>query len=106
MRHCGQTARVETEFGKTIKVYDMAGSLIEDHKVRLFDKGIRPQHPEHEDINRAYMEKKEAHRARSIRDFIEAFGQTGQSYVEGLRTAVAANPVSSTGQVCTGILKR
>jgi hypothetical protein len=69
----------------------MAGSLIQEHKVRVFDKGIRPQHPEHEDINRAYMEKKEAHRAKGIRDFIEAFGQTGQAYIEGLRVAVTAN---------------
>jgi len=91
MKYSLQQVRVEAEFGKIIKVYEIGGSLIAEHKVRLFDKGIRPVHPEHEEINKAYIEKKEAHRALSVRKFIEAFGQTGQIYVEGLRTSVTAN---------------
>lgn len=91
MRYCLKQVKVGAEFGKIVKVYDMAGDLIQEHKVRLIDKGIRPQHPEHEDMNRAYMERKEAYRARSIKDFIDSFGETGQAYVDGLRKAVTAN---------------
>ena len=69
----------------------MGGELIAEHKARLFDKRIRPVHPEHEEINNAYMRKKEVHRAEAVRKFIEAFEQTGQAYVEGLKTAVTAN---------------
>ena len=91
MGYCLQTVRVEAEFGKTIKVYNMGGSLIAEHKACLFDKGIRPVHPEHEDRNEVYMKKKESHRAESLRMFIETFQETGQTYAEGLKTAVTAN---------------
>lgn len=91
MGYCLQPVRVEAEFGKTIKVYDMGGSLLVEHKARLFNKGIRPVHPEHEDRNNAYMKKKESHRAESIKKFIETFQETGQTYTEGLRTSVTAN---------------
>ncbi len=90
-KHCLQPVRVEAELGKTLKVYDMSGSLIAEHKVRLFDKGMRPVHPEHEGINMAYLKKKEAHRAESLRKFLETFQETGEIYAEGLRTAVTAN---------------
>src|SRR4030043_23820 len=45
MRQCLQDVRVEAEFGKTIKVYDVGGELIAEHNARLFAKGIRPVHP-------------------------------------------------------------
>lgn len=91
MRYCLQDIRAEAEFGKTIKVYEMGGGLIAEHTTRLFDKGVRPVHPEHEDINNAYMKKKQAHRAEAVRKFIETFEQTGQAYVNGLRKEVTAN---------------
>ncbi len=91
MGYCLQTVRVEAEFGKTIKVYDVDGELIAEHNARLFDKRIRPVHPEHEEINNAYMRKKEVYRAAAVRKFIETFEQTGQAYVEGLKTAVTFN---------------
>jgi len=91
MRQCLQEVRVEAEFGKTIKVYDKCGELIAEHNAMLFDKGVRPVHPEHEDINNAYMKKKQAHRAEAVRKFIETFEQTGQTYVNGLRKEVTAN---------------
>lgn len=91
MGYCLQTVRVAAEFGKSLKVYDKSGRLIAEHKTRLFNKGIRPVHPEHEDINAAFMKKKELHRAESVRKFIETFEQTGQAYVEGLRSSVTAN---------------
>ncbi|MDR3713339.1 MAG: IS21 family transposase [Puia sp.] len=91
MGYCLQSVRVEAEFGKTIKVYEMGGSLIAEHKARLVDKGIRPVHPEHEERNEVYRKKKESYRAKSVRVFIETFGQTGQIYAEGLKTSVTAN---------------
>lgn len=91
MRYSLQTVRVEAEFGKTIKVYEMGGSLIVQHNARLFNKEIRPLHPEHEGINEAYIKKKESHRALSVKKFIETFGGNGQAYTEGLRTSVTAN---------------
>lgn len=69
----------------------MGGRLITEHKARLFNKKIRPVHPEHEDRNKAYMKKKEMHRACSVRGFIETFGPIGQTYSEGLKTAATAN---------------
>jgi transposase len=91
MRYCLKDVRVESEFGKKIKVYDLGGHLIAEHSTRLFDKGIRPVHPEHEELNDAYKQKKEAYRAGRVKKFIETFPQVGDRYVEGLRTAVTAN---------------
>lgn len=58
MKHCLKDVRVEAEFSKKIKVYDLAGQLIQEHPARLFDKGIRPVHPEHEEMNHAYRQKR------------------------------------------------
>jgi transposase len=91
MPHCLQNVRVEAEFGKKLKVYDMSGELIAEHNIRLFDKKVRPVHPEHEEINGSYMQKKETYRAETVKKFIETFQQTGSLYVKGLRTAVTAN---------------
>ena len=91
MRYCFKDVRVESEFGKKIKVYDMDGQLIAEHTVRLIDKGIRPVHPEHDEINDAYRQKKEAYRAGTVKKFIETFPQLGGLYVEGLKSTVTAN---------------
>jgi len=91
MGYCLKDVMVEGEFGKTIKVYEMGGSLIAEHQARLVDKGIRPVHPEHEDRNEVYRKKKESYRAESVRKFIETFGQTGRTYADGLKTSVTAN---------------
>lgn len=91
MHYCLRDVRVESEFGKKIKVYDLGGQLIREHTVRLSDKGIRPVHPEHADMNEAYMRKKAAYRAERVKAFIETFSQLGSLYGGGLRTAVTAN---------------
>lgn len=91
MHYCLKDVRVESEFGKKIKVHDMSGQMIEEHPVRLFDKGIRPVHPEHDEINESYRKKKEAYRAEAVKKFIETFSGLGSLYVEGLKTAVTAN---------------
>ena len=91
MQYCLKDVRVESELGKKIRVYDLGGQMIAEHAVRLFDKGIRPVHPEHDEINDAYAKKKEAYRAGRVKKFIETFPQLGSLYVEGLRSAVTAN---------------
>lgn len=91
MSYCLKDVRVESEFGKKIKVYNLGGQLIGEHNVRLFDKRIRPVHPEHDEINEGYGKKKEASRAGRVKKFIETFPDLGSFYVEGLRTAVTAN---------------
>jgi hypothetical protein len=42
---------VEAVFGKILKVYDK-GVVVMEHQKRLYDKDIRPEHPEHEGLNR------------------------------------------------------
>lgn len=91
MKYCLKDVRIESEFGKRLKVYDLNGQLIVEHEVRPFDKGIRPMHPEHEEINDSYRKRKETYRAEIIKRFIETFPQAGGLYIEGLRTAVATN---------------
>ncbi|HAM51456.1 MAG TPA: IS21 family transposase [Nitrospiraceae bacterium] len=91
MKYALKDVRVDSEFNKMIRVYDLGGQLIAEHSVRLFDKAIRPVHPEHDEINNAYAKKKETYRAETVKKFIETFPQLGDLYVAGLRTAVTAN---------------
>src|SRR3989338_1969727 len=76
---------VEPVFGRLLRVYDNKGVMVAQHEVRLFDKGIRPPHPEHEEINRQYMGKRDAVRSDVVRRFIEAFDDNGRVYVKILR---------------------
>jgi hypothetical protein len=85
MKNCLQDVLVEEVFGYGIKVFDLSGQLIAEHKVRLFDKGIRPEHPEHDAINESYRHKKESYRFQLINTFIKLFPGHGEVYVEGLR---------------------
>lgn len=91
MKYALKDVRVDSEFNKKIRVYDLGGQLIAEHTARLFDKWLRPAHPEHDEINDAYMKKKESYRAGRVKKFIETFPQLGDVYVEGLKTAVTAN---------------
>jgi len=91
MKYALKEVRVDSEFNKKIRLYDLGGQLIADQDVRLFDKWMRPAHPEHDEINDAYRKKKEACRAGTIKKFVETFPQLGDLYVAGLRTAVTAN---------------
>lgn len=91
MRLCLQKVMVEAVLGKTIKVYNMTNDLVAEHYVRLVDTGIKQVHPEHEDRNNEYRKKKEAHRSEVVRKFIAAFNETGQIYIEGLKSGVHAN---------------
>ncbi len=91
MNYCLKDVRVESEFGKKIRVWDLGGHLIAEHTARLFDKALRPAHPEHDAINDAYRKKKEIYRAERVKKFIETFPQAGSLYVEGLKASVTAN---------------
>lgn len=91
MQYCLKEVRLECEFGKKIKIYDLAGQFIAEHTVRLFDKWVRPVHPEHDEMNESYRKKKEAYRAGRVKKFIETFPQICSLYVEGLKSAVTVN---------------
>lgn len=82
---------VEEVFGRLLKTYDTSGEIVAENPIRLFGDGIRPEHPEHEEINRKYREKREFKRSFLIRRFVETFNEKGEIYVEGLKERVGAN---------------
>ena len=91
MRFALRTVWVEPVFGRLLRVYDDKGVMVAKHEVRLFDKGMRPLHPEHEEINRKYMEKRDAVRSDVVRRFVAIFDNNGTVYVEGLREKCGPN---------------
>lgn len=91
MRFCLREVIVEDVFGRHLKVYAPTGEMVAEHPIRLFDRGIRPEHPEHGQINQGYQERKEARRTLLIRQFIKTFPEQGQIYIEGLKKTVGAN---------------
>lgn len=91
MECCLRDVLVEEVFGYGIKVYDLSGRMIADHRVRLFDKRSRPEHPEHGAMNASYHRKKESYRSHLIRTFMDLFPDQGKLYVAGLRRDVKEN---------------
>lgn len=91
MESCLRDVLVEEVFGCGIKVFDLSGRMIAEHRVRVFDNGIRPEHPEHGEINASYRRKKESHRSRLIRTFMDLFPDQGEIYVAGLRRDTREN---------------
>lgn len=91
MRLCLRDVMVESVFGKLLRVYDEKGDLVVEHKINLFERGLRPEHPEHEEINRKFRERKEAQKSEIVKRFIEKFEDNGRLYVEGLKERVGAN---------------
>ncbi len=77
--------------GSVLLIYDVSGKVIVEHPVCLFDKRIRPEHPEHTSINEACLQKKEAYRTGLIRTFVERFPDQGDIYVAGLRKNTTVN---------------
>jgi transposase len=80
---------VEGVFGRMIRVYDEKGNIAITHELSL-SPGRRPLHPEHEEMNRVYQEKKEAKKSNIIKAFTETFPDHGD-YMEALRKAQGAN---------------
>jgi len=80
---------VEPIFGRMIHVYDEKGNIAITHNLYL-SSGCRPVHPEHEQMNRAFQEKKEAKKSAIVKAFNDTFPQHGD-YMEALRKAQGAN---------------
>jgi transposase len=80
---------VEPVFGRMIRVYDEKGNVAVNHELSL-SPGHHPLHPEHEEMNKAYQEKKEAKKSAIVKNFTETFPDHG-GYMEALRKAQGAN---------------
>jgi transposase len=91
MPYCLKNVMAEEVFGRTLRVYNLSGEIISEQAIRHFDRGQRPEHPEHEKINQAYRAKKEAKRSQLVRQFTDTFGDISHIYVEGLKKTVTAN---------------
>lgn len=91
MAFCLRNVLAEEIFGSILMIYDVSGKVIAEHPIRLFDKGVRPEHPEHAAINDACLQKKESYRAGLIRTFVERFPDQGDAYVAGLRKNTTVN---------------
>ncbi len=91
MAFCLHDVLAEEILGSVLLIYDVSGKVIVEHPVCLFDKRIRPEHPEHTSINEACLQKKEAYRTGLIRTFVERFPDQGDIYVAGLRKNTTVN---------------
>ncbi len=91
MRLCLKSVMVESVFGRLLRVYDEKGMMAIEHQVNLFESGLRGEHPEHEEINKRFRQKKESQRSEIVRKFIETFKDNGKVYIEGLKERVSAN---------------
>ena len=91
MRLCLKEVMVEPVSGRLLRVYDEKGELAAEHKVNPFRGGLRPEHPEHEEINRRFIEKKESRKSEILKRFIETFQDSGRLYIKGLKEKVGAN---------------
>mgnify|MGYP000005846119 CR=1 FL=1 len=91
MCYCTKQVWIETIYGRHMKVYNEAGKLLAEFEICLQKQASRPVHPEHEDINRQYQEKKTRARSALTEKFISAFGDVGRMYLDGLRNYTGAN---------------
>jgi len=80
---------VEPVFGRLIHIYDERGKKAATHDLALAS-GYRPSHPEHEEMNRVFQEKKEAKKSAIVNAFREAFPDQ-DGYLEALRKTQGAN---------------
>jgi hypothetical protein len=78
------------ESSKLLRVYDK-GQLIQEFKIDTNDKGLKPAHPEHEELNRKYKDKKEAVKSNLLNIFLITFGVDGAIYAKRLKDSVGAN---------------
>jgi len=91
MRLCLREVMIELVYGRLLRVYDANGIVVGEHQVNPFETGIRPLHPEHEEMNKKFREKKEAQRSLIVSRFIDTFADKGRLYVERLKDKVGAN---------------
>lgn len=90
MRYSLRDVMVESVFGRLIRIYDVKGELICDYWVNPKAKGQRPTHPEHEQLNRAFNDKRQRATSKVIERFRARFGDT-EEFIDGLRVATGAN---------------
>ncbi|SFR18988.1 IS21 family transposase [Desulfoscipio geothermicus] len=91
MRYCTKKVWIEIIYGRRMKVYDEAGTLLDEFDLYLQKQASRPVHPEHETINRQYQERKTKVRSALAGKFISTFGEAGRIYLERLRNQTGAN---------------
>jgi transposase len=91
MRYATKTVWIEIIYGRSMKIYDEKGTLLNKLYLCLEKQTTRPIHPEHEVINLQYRERKNGIRSTLVREFISTFGETGRIYLEGLRENTGAN---------------
>lgn len=91
MRLCLKTVWVEFIYGRKFRVYDEKGLLVSEQEVSLQKQKERPIHPEHEEINKRYREKKASARSALVEKFGASFGEAGRLYLAGLKNQVGAN---------------
>jgi len=81
--------RVEPVFGRMIRVFDEGGREAATIELSLAP-GVRPPHPEHEEMNRRYREHKEAKKSAIVQAFADTFPQHA-AYMEALKNAQGPN---------------
>jgi len=91
MRLSLREVMVEDVFGRAVKIYASTGEMVKQYPIRLSEDCIRPEHPEHEQVNQSYLKRKESKRSLLVETFIDSFSEIGQIYLKGLRQRVGAN---------------
>jgi hypothetical protein len=91
MRLCLKTVWVESLYGRRFRVYDEKGVPVSEQEFSLQKQKERPSHPEHEEINKSYQEKKVMVRSTLVEKFTASFGETGYLYLRGLKNQVGTN---------------
>jgi hypothetical protein len=91
MRLCLKTVWVESVYGQKFRVYDEKGVLVSEQEVSFQKQKERPLHPEHEEINKSYREKRARVRSALVEKFMASFGEAGRLYLTGLKDQVGAN---------------
>jgi len=80
---------VEPVFGRMIHVYGEKGNVAITHEISLSPR-YRPVHPEHEEMNRAFQERKEAKKSAIVKAFNDTFPEH-DGYLDSLRKNQGAN---------------
>ena len=91
MRLCLKEVMVESVFGKVINIYELKGELLCHYCVNPKAKGIRPAHPEHEGLNKAYQAKRKKAVSVVVKRFSSLFGDISEEFIKGLRASTGPN---------------
>jgi hypothetical protein len=78
-------------YGRLLRVYDVKGSLVEEIAVDPFGTAVKPPHPEHEQMNEAYRQNRQARKSAVVERFVETFARQGVVYLEGLKERIGPN---------------